>query len=144
LHVYEVEQDRKLSLLEKMLKEERGSFLVFARTKHGADRLAKKLAAAYLANALVEIAWSASRTKQSEFQERYQRLKQRIGHKRALVACAHALVLRIYEVLDTGTSYQSRGGNLNPRSVERLIHHHARRLKCRSKWRAKENSDSEA
>jgi ATP-dependent RNA helicase RhlE len=44
LHVYEVEQDRKLGLLEKMLQEERGSFLVFARTKHGADRLAKKLA----------------------------------------------------------------------------------------------------
>src|SRR4029077_21253986 len=43
LHVYEVEQDRKLGLLEKMLQEERGSFLVFARTKHGADRLAKKL-----------------------------------------------------------------------------------------------------
>jgi ATP-dependent RNA helicase RhlE len=44
LHVYEVEQDRKLSLLERMLQEERGSFLVFARTRHGADRLAKKLA----------------------------------------------------------------------------------------------------
>ena len=44
LHIYEVEQDRKFSLLEKMLQEERGSFLVFARTKHGADRLATKLA----------------------------------------------------------------------------------------------------
>ena len=44
LHVYEVEQDRKLGLLEKMLQDETGSFLVFARTKHGADRLAKKLA----------------------------------------------------------------------------------------------------
>ncbi len=44
LHVYEVEQDRKLNLLEKMLQQERGSFLVFARTKHGADRLAKRLA----------------------------------------------------------------------------------------------------
>ncbi len=43
LHVYEVEQDLKLGLLEKMLQVERGSFLVFARTKHGADRLAKKL-----------------------------------------------------------------------------------------------------
>src|ERR1700730_7976596 len=43
LHVYEVEQDRKLGLLEKSLQEEGGSFLVFARTKHGADRLAKKL-----------------------------------------------------------------------------------------------------
>jgi ATP-dependent RNA helicase RhlE len=44
LHVYEVEQDRKLGLLQMMLKQEPGSFLVFARTKHGADRLAKKLA----------------------------------------------------------------------------------------------------
>ena len=43
LHVYEVEQDRKLSLLKKLLDAETGSFLVFARTKHGADRLAKKL-----------------------------------------------------------------------------------------------------
>lgn len=44
LQVFEVEQDRKLGLLTKMLGEENGSFLVFARTKHGADRLAKKLA----------------------------------------------------------------------------------------------------
>jgi ATP-dependent RNA helicase RhlE len=43
LHVYEVEQDRKLGLLEKLLHEEKGSFLVFARTKHGTDRLAKNL-----------------------------------------------------------------------------------------------------
>jgi ATP-dependent RNA helicase RhlE len=41
---YEVEQDRKLELLDTMLRQEEGSFLVFARTKHGADRLARKLA----------------------------------------------------------------------------------------------------
>src|SRR5215831_5437623 len=45
LHVYEVEQDRKLSLLEKLLRQETGSFLVFARTKHGTDRLARRLRA---------------------------------------------------------------------------------------------------
>lgn len=45
LHVYEVEQDRKLSLLEKLLRQEPGSFLVFARTKHGTDRLARRLSA---------------------------------------------------------------------------------------------------
>jgi ATP-dependent RNA helicase RhlE len=44
LYVYEVEQDRKLGLLQHMLDQEQGSFLVFARTKHGADKLAKKLA----------------------------------------------------------------------------------------------------
>ena len=43
LHVYEVEQDGKLGLLRIMLREEMGSFLVFARTKHGADRLARRL-----------------------------------------------------------------------------------------------------
>ncbi|HTA40890.1 MAG TPA: DEAD/DEAH box helicase [Bryobacteraceae bacterium] len=45
LHVYEVEQDRKLNLLEKLLEQEAGSFLVFARTKHGTDRLARRLSA---------------------------------------------------------------------------------------------------
>jgi ATP-dependent RNA helicase RhlE len=44
LHLYEVDQDRKLSLLTKLLRDEAGSFLVFARTKHGTDRLARKLA----------------------------------------------------------------------------------------------------
>ncbi len=43
LHAYEVEQDRKLGLLAHLLEREQGSFLVFARTKHGTDRLAKKL-----------------------------------------------------------------------------------------------------
>src|SRR5215831_1120350 len=45
LHVYEVEQDRKLSLLKNLLRQEAGSFLVFARTKHGTDRLARCLSA---------------------------------------------------------------------------------------------------
>src|SRR5581483_3088983 len=44
LRLYEVEQDRKLDLLHRMLRDEEGSFLVFARTKHGADRLARRLA----------------------------------------------------------------------------------------------------
>jgi ATP-dependent RNA helicase RhlE len=43
LHLYEIEASQKLPLLESMLKSESGSFLVFARTKHGADRLAKQL-----------------------------------------------------------------------------------------------------
>ena len=46
LHVYEVEQDRKFGLLEFMLAHEEGSFLVFARTKHGAERLSRRLSQA--------------------------------------------------------------------------------------------------
>ena len=43
LRVYTVMQDQKLGLLNQMLTEEKGTFLVFSRTKHGADRIAKKL-----------------------------------------------------------------------------------------------------
>ena len=43
LHLYEIENDMKVHLLQHMLGQEEGSFLVFARTKHGTDRLAKKL-----------------------------------------------------------------------------------------------------
>ena len=43
LHLYEVEQDRKLGLLSRMLRDQQGSFLVFARTKRGAEKLSKKL-----------------------------------------------------------------------------------------------------
>jgi ATP-dependent RNA helicase RhlE len=43
LHVYEVEDHVKLALLRHMLGQNDGSFLVFARTKHGTDRLAKRL-----------------------------------------------------------------------------------------------------
>jgi ATP-dependent RNA helicase RhlE len=46
LHVYEVEQDRKLELLTRLLSDEQGAFLVFARTKRGTDRLAKNLSLA--------------------------------------------------------------------------------------------------
>jgi ATP-dependent RNA helicase RhlE len=43
LVVYTVMQDQKLGLLNQMLNEQEGTFLVFSRTKHGADRIAKKL-----------------------------------------------------------------------------------------------------
>ena len=43
LVAYSVMQDQKLGLLDQMLREHEGTFLVFSRTKHGADRIAKKL-----------------------------------------------------------------------------------------------------
>jgi len=43
LRVYTVMQDQKLSQLDKMLNEEAGTYLVFSRTKHGADRIGRKL-----------------------------------------------------------------------------------------------------
>jgi ATP-dependent RNA helicase RhlE len=44
LQTFEVTTEHKLPLLEHLLRSEHGSFLVFVRTKHGAERIARKLA----------------------------------------------------------------------------------------------------
>ena len=51
LRTFEVEQSNKLELLQHLLNAEKGSFLVFVRTKHGADRVARRL---------VRYGWSAT------------------------------------------------------------------------------------
>ncbi len=43
LRTFEVDSDKKQELLEHLLGAETGSFLVFVRTKHGADRVARRL-----------------------------------------------------------------------------------------------------
>ena len=84
--------------------------------------------------ALVEAAWSAARTKRSEFEDRYRRLSPRIRHKRAIVATAHLLALRVYEVLDSCTPYHSKAGTLTPLAVKRLLRHHTHRVNYFQRW----------
>ncbi len=43
LHAYEIGKDAKFDLLCHLLDREEGTFLVFSRTKHGAERLARQL-----------------------------------------------------------------------------------------------------
>jgi ATP-dependent RNA helicase RhlE len=43
LRAFSVEANKKQELLEHLLGAEQGSFLVFVRTKHGADRVARRL-----------------------------------------------------------------------------------------------------
>ena len=43
LRTFEVAPDKKQELLEHLLEAEQGSFLVFVRTKHGADRVTRRL-----------------------------------------------------------------------------------------------------
>ena len=88
----------------------------------------------HIKTALVESAWSASRTKDSEFQDRYQRLKPKIGHKRAIVAGARILAHRVYEVLGSGLPYRQNTKELPVKSVRRLIRHHYRRLNHLHRW----------
>jgi ATP-dependent RNA helicase RhlE len=76
LHLYEVEQSGKQALLETMLRDEQGSFLVFARTKHGADRLAKRLAESGFKTAAIHGDRSQSQRNQAlkGFQDGYYRV----------------------------------------------------------------------
>jgi transposase len=53
----------------------------------------------WLCQMLVQCAWAAARTKSSYFHQRYHRLKARRGHKRALIAIAHAMLVTIWHLL---------------------------------------------
>ena len=84
---------------------------------------------------LIECAWSASRTKGSTFARKYNRLKPQIGHKRALVAVAHALGKAIYYVLARGQPFRDAEPELlNEVQRQRLIRHCTRRLHRLGCW----------
>jgi transposase len=79
---------------------------------------------------LTEAAWSASRKKESEFRNEYERLKPRLQHKRAIVAVAHSLAETVFEVLRTGEPYTKPGSDPMPETkAASLVRHHTRRLK---------------
>ncbi len=79
LRTFEVEQNNKQELLEHLLGAEEGSFLVFVRTKHGADRVARRLTRA---------GWSATQIHgdRSQSQRNSALLSFREGRHRVLVA----------------------------------------------------------
>jgi len=79
LRTFEVEQNNKQELLEHLLGAEKGSFLVFVRTKHGADRVARKL---------TRSGWSATQIHGDRSQaQRNSALRSfKEGHHRVLVA----------------------------------------------------------
>lgn len=95
----------------------------------------KKRAAAmhgnpWVRSTLVECAWSASRKKECEFHDQYQRQKPKLGHKRAIVAVAHQLVIAVFEVLSSKKPYDKKGGTaLTDIQTSKLIRHHTRRIK---------------
>jgi ATP-dependent RNA helicase RhlE len=51
LQTFEVPADKKQELLQHLLETNKGSFMVFVRTKHGADRVARRLSRAGFAAA---------------------------------------------------------------------------------------------
>lgn len=65
----------------------------------------------YLKTILVQAAASAINKDGSYYQLKFRRLKQRRGHKRALVAIAHAMLIAIYHMIKTGEPYRELGAN---------------------------------
>jgi transposase len=97
----------------------------------------------WLRTTLIECAWAASGKKQSAFQMRYQRLAPRIGHKRAIVAVAHSLVLTVFDVLSRDQPYTGFGADTMPATrVQRLIRHHSKRAATLRRWLVRISKDN--
>ncbi|RQW90557.1 MAG: IS110 family transposase [Geobacter sp.] len=84
----------------------------------------------WLRSALVQAAWAATRKKDSYFQAQYRRLAARRGKKRAILAVAHSLLVVIYHMLKTGSTYQDLGGDyFDKLNKNRLVPYLVRRFK---------------
>jgi transposase len=62
----------------------------------------------WLRTVLVQVAWSASHTKETILSATYRRWAKRLGKKKALVALGHKILVLIYKLLKEGTTYQER------------------------------------
>lgn len=58
---------------------------------------------------LTEIAWAATRTKNTFYQARYHKLAARRGKKRALIATGHSILKSVYHILNDMSDYKELG-----------------------------------
>jgi predicted transcriptional regulator len=78
---------------------------------------------------MTECAWCATRTKDTYFSARYQRLAARRGKKRALVAIAAEMLKVVYHMLKDGTVYQELGSDYSSnRRKDAQIKYHREQL----------------
>ncbi len=84
---------------------------------HGASWRTSK----FLGIALQEAALAATRIKNSYLQAQYQRLRPRIGHRRALGAVQHSMLVAYWHMFTNGETYRELGGDYyQRREPERL------------------------
>ena len=83
----------------------------------------------FLGIALQEAALAATRTKDSYLQAQYQRLRPRIGHRRALGAVTHSMLVAYWHMFTNGETYRDLGGDYyQRRDPERLTRRLVTRL----------------
>lgn len=63
----------------------------------------------YLRRIAVQMAWAASRQRDSFLSARFRRLKSRIGQNKAIIALARQLLVLVYQVLSTDRPYEDLG-----------------------------------
>ena len=81
--------------------------------------------------ALVQAAWSASRSKQTYLSSQYRRLAGRRGRKRAIVAVGHTLLVMMYHMLRNGQDYHELGPDyLDQLQPHCLTRHLVKRLEA--------------
>jgi transposase len=83
----------------------------------------------YLKRICVQIAWAASRKKDSFLRMRFLRLQGRIGRNKAIIAIARQILILVFHVLSTDRPYEDLGSNFyDRRDPERTAQRYAKRL----------------
>jgi transposase len=68
---------------------------------------------------LIESANAAARTKNTSLRAQYEQIKRRRGHKKAIAAVAHSILIAAYHVLKDDVPYHDLGGDYFARRADR-------------------------
>jgi len=72
----------------------------------------------YLRAALIECANAAARSKNTYLRAQYEQIKRRRGHKKAIVAVAHSILIASYHILKDDVPYRDLGGDYFARRAD--------------------------
>jgi transposase len=89
----------------------------------------------WLRMALIEAALAAIRTKDCALAARYRRVMRHRGHKKAVVAVAHAMLRAVYHVLQHGVPYRELGPDYYDRRHAHRVTHRAIEMLQRQGYR---------
>jgi len=67
---------------------------------------------------ITEVAWAATRTKNTFYSARYHRLAARRGKKRALIAVGHSILKTVYHILKGKVHYKELGADYLNSKIE--------------------------
>ena len=84
----------------------------------------------WLKGMMIECAWAAIRKKNHYLSSKYHQLKTRIGHKKALVAIAHKMLIGVYFVIKDGNSYKHLGPERGRASKKAMVSGYIKKLEA--------------